>query len=149
MVLLALPIFLSQRGVYAKSGADWKVVAAFVAARRAPDQAVYFAPRTPPKTDVVGITGRTAQVLHPDAFAGMRDLTLVSTPAADANLVGRSQLLGASTDRLDGMTAVFVINRSDYPAAARDADAAVLTGAGFTAGDSWTGPLNTVTEYTR
>ncbi len=149
IVALIVPIYISQRGAYAKSGADWKFAAEFVAARRGPDQAVYFAPRTPPRTEVVGITGRTAQTLYPRAFAGLRDLTLVSTPAADADLFGRSQLLSASADRLEGMQAVFVLYRRDYPDAARQAETAVLTNAGFRAGESWTGPLNTVVEYTR
>ena len=149
IILLALPVYASQRGTYAKSGADWQAVARFVEQHRGPDQAVYFAPRTPPTGDVVGITSRTTQTLYPDAFTGMRDLTLVSTAAADANLVGRSQLLTASSDRLPGIRAVFVILRRDYPAQAAQGDAEFLAAAGFQPGDTWTGPLNAVTEYTR
>jgi mannosyltransferase len=149
IIALALPVYVSQRGTYAKSGADWQPVARFVEQHRGPDQAVYFAPRTPPASDVVGITSRTTQIIYPGAFRGLRDLTLVSTPAADANLLGRSQLLTASSDRLSGIQAVFVINRRDYPAQAAQSDAAFLAAAGFRPGDTWTGPLNTVTEYTR
>jgi mannosyltransferase len=149
IIALALPVYVSQRGTYAKSGADWQLVARFVEQHRGPDQAVYFAPRTPPTSDVVGITSRTTQTIYPGAFAGMRDLTLVSTPAADANLLGRSQLLTASSDRLSGIRAVFVIGRRDYPAQAAQGDAQFLAAAGFRPGNSWTGPLNTVTEYTR
>lgn len=149
VVALALPVYVSQRTVYAKSGADWSEVAEFVRARRAPEQGVYFAPRTPPKTEAVGLTSRTAQVLYPGAFAGVRDLTIVSTAAADANLVGRSQLLGASTDRLVGLTTVFVIQRRDYPVDQLAQDTELLEASGFRAADHWEGPLNVVSEFVR
>ncbi len=148
IVLLSLPVYLSQRDVYAKSGADWKTISGFVAAHRAPDQAIYFAPRTP-QTEEVGITSRIAQILYPEPFAGLRDLTLVKTPAEDASLWGLSRPLAQSTDRLAGIDSVIVIRRKDYPDAALAADDAVLTAAGFHAGDNWTGPLNTVAEYVR
>jgi mannosyltransferase len=149
IVLLALPIFVSQRGVHAKSGADWKPIAEFVMAHPGPNQAAYFAPRVPPTSDVVTITSRTAKTLYPGVFDPLRDLTLVSSAAEDANLLGRSQPLAASVDRLTGIETVFVINRLDYPADLVAADEAVLTAAGFQPGDRWAGPLNTVVEYRR
>lgn len=147
IILLTLPVYLSQRTSYAKSGADWNQVAAFVASRRGPDQAVYFAPRTPPRAGVVGITSRTASVLYPADFADLRDLTLVSTAAQDADLLGRSQLLSDSVDRLQGIESVFVVNRVDYPPSEISGDVAILERAGFRAGDSWQGPLNAVTQF--
>ena len=149
IILLAAPIFASQRTVYAKAGADWKTVAQFVAAHPGPNQAAYFAPRLPPTGEVVTVTSRTAKTLYPQVFDDLRDLTIVSTAAADANLLGRSQTLAASADRLAGVQTVFVINRLDYPAKLVAADEAVLTAAGFRAGDRWTGPLNSVVEFSR
>ena len=149
IVLLALPVYVSQRSTFGKSGADWQMIARFVEERRGPDQAVYFAPRTPPESDVVDSTSRTAQTLYPNAFTEMRDLTLVSTSATTAHLLDRSQRLTASSDRLAGVREVFVIQRRDYPVEAVRADADFLDAAGFRPGDSWTGPLNQVTEYVR
>ncbi len=149
IILLALPIFASQRTVYAKAGADWKPIAEFVQAHPGANQAAYFAPRVPPTSDVVTITSRTAKTLYPGVFDPLRDLTLVSSAAEDANLLGRSQPLAASVDRLAGIETVFVINRLDYPADLVAADEAVLTAAGFQPGDRWAGPLNTVVEYRR
>ena len=83
IILLALPIFVSQRSVYAKAGADWKPIAEFVAGPPGPNQAAYFAPRVPPTCDVVTITSRTAKTLYPGGFDPLRDLTLVSTAAAE------------------------------------------------------------------
>jgi len=149
LVLLALPVYTSQRTLHAKRGADWKAVAAFVRERRGPDQAVYFAPRTPTTSNTIRSTSRTAAVLYPDAFEGVRDLTLVSTAAADGDLLGRSQPVASAVDRLDGMRTVFVVTRRDYPAEVFRADTSVLIAQGFGPGDSWTGPLNTVTSFTR
>ena len=149
IILLALPIFASQRTVYAKAGADWKPIAEFVEAHPGPNQAAYYAPRVPPPGEVVTITSRTVKTLYPGVFDPLRDLTLVSSAAADANLLGRSQPLTESVDRLAGIETVFVVYRLDYPAELVAADAAVLTGAGFQPGDRWSGPLNTVVEYRR
>jgi mannosyltransferase len=149
IILLVLPIYASQRFANAKSGADWEQVAAFVAAHSGPNRAVYFAPRVPPTSDVVTITGRTAQTLYPDAFAGVRDLTLVSTAAAEADLLGRSQPLADSVDRLADIDTVFSINRVDYPSDLVAADEQVLSRLGFRVGERWSGPLNTVVVYTR
>ena len=68
IILLALPIFASQRTVYAKAGADWKPIAEFVEAHPGANQAAYFAPRVPPTGEVVTITSRTAKTLYPAVF---------------------------------------------------------------------------------
>lgn len=150
IVLLVLPIYGSQRTVYAKAGADWKPIAEFVADHPGVDRAVYFAPRLPPTSDVVVLTSRTAQTLYPAAFTGVRDVTLLSSAAADADIWGgRSRTLAASTARLAGVKTVFVINRVDYPEELQAADEAILLDAGFRPGDRWVGPLNMVVEYTR
>ena len=149
VVALALPVYASQRTVFAKKGSDWKLIAAFVSARRAPHQAVYYAPRTPPIGDRVGATSRTAAYTYPDAYAGLRDLTLVSSAAADANLLGRSRPLADAVAGLAGIRTVFVVRRADYPAEAVQADTALLVRAGFRADESWTGPVNAVTEFVR
>jgi mannosyltransferase len=151
IVALALPIYASQRTVYAKSGADWQPIASFISERRGPNQAVYFAPRSGPTSPdgVVPTTARIAEVLYPDAFQGTRDLTEESTPAQSADLLGRSRSLAESTGQLDGIQTVFVIRRIDFPADAVAAEDALLTQAGFRQVDSWTGPLDRVVRYTR
>ena len=149
IVLLALPVYLVQRSPFGKSGADWQSIAKFVQERRGPDQAVYFAPRTPPESDVVVGTSRITQTLYPEAFVNIRDLTLVSTAAADGLLVDRSRLLTASANQLTDIQAVFVIQRRDYPSEAVRTDAEFLYDRGFRRAESWVGPLNRVTEYVR
>jgi len=148
IILCALPVFASQRSVYAKGGADWKVLAAFVAERRSADQAVYYAPRTSDR-GARGPTSRTAETLYPEAFAGLRDLTLLGSAAAEANLNGRSQPLTASSNRLVGIDRVFVLRRRDYPVEAAATEDAFLARAGFAVGERWQGPLNTLIVFDR
>ena len=149
IVLLSVPIFASQRTSFAKSGADWKQIATFVTERRAADQAVYYAPRDPRRTEEAQLTGRTAQVLYPAAFEGLQDLTLVSTPAASADLVGRSRPLAASLGGLEGMSGLFVLRRADYPADAAATENALLLESGFHPRDTWQVPSNTIIQFTR
>jgi mannosyltransferase len=149
ILVLAIPIYVSQRTPNAKGGADWMQVSQFVADHRGPHDAVYFAPRTPPVGGVIGLTSRTAATLYPAAFAGMVDLTLVATPARSGDLLGVSRPLTASVDRLDAMTSVFVVRRRDYPPAEVAADTAVLTDAGFRPGPSWKGLIDNVAMFTR
>ncbi len=151
VISLAVPVYASQRTPTAKSGADWAGAAAFVAAQRTPgSEGVYFAPRSATATDSTsGTTSRTLATIYPDALAGMRDITLISTPAADANLTGRSLSLSAARARLQGLDEVIVVRRADYPNDQRASDERVLAGAGLTARAQWTGPLNTVEVYRR
>jgi len=149
ILVLAVPVYASQRTVYAKGGADWKQVSQFVADHRGPGDAVYFAPRQVPVGGVIGLTSRTAAILYPAAYAGMVDLTLVSTPAQSGDLLGVSRPLAESADELTGITAVFVVRRRDYPAASVASDTAVLTRAGFHAGPSWQGPIDNVTMFSK
>jgi mannosyltransferase len=149
ILVLAVPVYASQRTPYAKGGADWMQVSQFVAEHRGPGDAVYFAPRQPPTGNVIRLTSRTAAILYPAAYAGMVDLTLVSTPAQSGDLLGVSRMLTASADELDGITSVFVVRRRDYPAASVASDTAVLARAGFRPGPSWQGPIDNVTQFVR
>ena len=147
----ALPVYLSQRTEYAKSGADWQSIAAFVSDRKGPDQGVYFAPRSEPipsGAEVATTTARVAAVLYPHAFAGIRDVTNAATPAETADLLGRSRSLADSMSALADVSTVFVIRRNDYPDNEVDAEDRLLNDAGFHQVDSWTGPLDTVLMYT-
>lgn len=148
MVALVLPVYLSQRRQEAKQS-DWSEVARFVDRHKAGDQGVYFTPRRPPRGPTVGSTTRYAMTAYPAAFAGLRDLTMLTTGAHDGTLTGQSQLLAASADRLVGVAAVWVIRRLDYPLSAVEADDAFLIGHGFRPQLTWTGPYDKVVQFVR
>jgi mannosyltransferase len=149
MLVLAAPVYVSQRQVTAKSGTDWSLAAAFVGRLKGPDQAVYFAPRYPTAAGPIERTLRSIRVAYPGRFTGLRDLTETGTPAATSTLTGISAPLTASTARLTGMNAVWVIRRNDYPALSAAEEDRFLNSAGFRIGPSWRGPLTTVQEFRR
>lgn len=150
VVLLALsaPVYVSQRGAYAKSGTDWVSVARAVSAHGVGD-AVYFTPRRPPTGPTTTLTLRYIAVAYPAAFTGLRDVTTRTTGAADGSLTGTSTTLAASTARLAGAPVVWVLRRNDYPPAAAAADDVVLARAGFSGGPVFSGPATTVLRLVR
>ena len=148
IVVLVAPIYYSQRTVYAKGGADWSLVAAFVQDHRGGNDGVYFAPRLV-TTNPKAFTSRNVAVMYPAAFRGIEDVASVETPAQAGDLVGRSMPLSEAKAKLSSLDRVFVIWRSDYPQAAMAADTLVLQNAGFHSEASWTGPINRVEVFVR
>lgn len=149
IVLFTVPIYLSQRQVQAKSGADWVETADFIGAYARPGDGVYFSPRYPSPDAVTRLTLRRIAVAYPEPFAGLRDLTADIPGAVDGTLDGSSNSLSQSLDRLDGLEKVWVIRRADYPADFAQADDRLLQDAGFQSKVVWTGSLNTIMEFTR
>ena len=148
IALLGLPIYIPQRTIYAKSGAG-----------RRKDRGVCrdtsnsrsgcllrFARSAPFRQRRIGVTSRSVQLMYPAPFAGMTAITMVTSAAHDANLVGRSRTLAASSAELAGLDSVIVIWRRDYPAASVANESAVLERAGFHRAENWIGPLNMVVE---
>lgn len=148
LLALAAPVYVSQRGAYAKSGTDWVSVARAVSAH-GPGEAVYFTPRRPPTGPTTTLTLRYVAVAYPAEFSGLRDVTLRTTGPADGSLTGTSATLAASTARLAGISVVWVLRRDDYPAVAAAADDAVLSRAGFSGGPVFRGPSTTVLRLVR
>ena len=147
MVLVSIPVYVSQRQPYAKSGADWAQLAEFVGASSRAGDGVYFAPRYPTDGPVVRQTTRGIATAYPRAFAGLVDVTLVSPAVQDDDLTGRSALLDASAARWEPLRAVWVVRRHD--ADDKEQDDRRLQAAGFVVGARWDGPLDEVVEYRR
>lgn len=146
IVLLSVPVYASQRTSLAKSGTDWSQATNYLGAHRSAGDGVYFAPRYETGSKVVGRTARAIAVAYPDAFVGLVDLTVISTPAQAHDLVGTSRRLADSTAELVGMERIWLLARRDYDLRSDDL---VLARAGFARGRAWSGPLTTVIEYVR
>lgn len=147
IVLLAVPVYVSQRQLYAKNGSDWVSVAGFVAAHKASGDTVYYTPRYPTAPPPIGQTTRGIAIAYPKSFAGLTDLTLTETPAAAGNLTGTSEAFSAVASRLAHVNTVWVIRRRDYPSPSATADDRILTSAGFTGLVVWRGPLDEVARF--
>jgi mannosyltransferase len=149
IVLLALPVYVSQREEHAKSGTDWSAVAGYIQEHKTANDAVYFSPRYPPVGDQVLLTLRRVAVAYPDAFAGLRDLTVDTTGAQDGTLDGTSRLLAASMTGLDDVDRIWVIRRLDYPVESARLDDDRLQAAGYQFRTAWSGPVNSIVEFYR
>ncbi|WP_344794220.1 glycosyltransferase family 39 protein [Frondihabitans peucedani] len=149
VVVLAVPVYLSQRESTGKSGTDWSQTAAYVDAHAHQGDGVYFAPLDETTAPVVERTTRNIEVSYPDAFRGLRDLTLTTSPLADDSLRGESSQLSDSAVPLAGVDTIWVVRPTDYSAASTARDTAVLERAGFRERSRWTGPMDTVVAFSR
>lgn len=149
LVLAVIPVYVSQRQLYAKNGSDWISVAEFVAENAQPGQGVYFAPRYDVDGPTVGQTTRGISVAYPAAFEGLVDITMLRSAVEADNLVGESRYLEQSSDELARVDSVWVIRRVDYPADRVADDDAQLAAAGFARSLEWGGPLDQVIRYDR
>ncbi len=137
LVAATVPVFVSQRDVYAKNGYDWSEVALRVSSTTKSLDGVYFAPAPPTRT--IGIA-------YPAPFSRLTDLTLLTTPAADASLDGSSlpleaKLLATAPDRVIAVWSV----RSE----SQSADRALFAQAGYRELSSWLGPQTQLTVFQR
>ncbi len=147
VVVLSLPIYLSQRQVHGKSGSDWSEVANYIAVSARPGQGVYFSPVQPPATETQGPTTRTIATAYPAAFANLQDLTLGSSAVATESLTASSLPLASVKDKLAAVGVVWMISRFDESADLRRSDLQILREVDLCAGRTWTGPLDQVTEF--
>jgi mannosyltransferase len=146
-VLLVVPVHASQRGVNAKSAADWSQAAQQLCRSAHPGDAVYFSPRRPPVDGATTLTTRGIAVAYPRCFAGLRDVTLTRSPVEAGDLTGTSRPLAASRGALAAADVVWVLRRPSDPSAA--ADEALLASAGFHRETVWRGTLDEVLELRR
>lgn len=149
VVILALPIYLSQRQETGKSGTDWSATASWVGDHAQPGDGVYFAPLDTTTAATVERTTRNIAVAYPNDFAGLRDLTLIVAPTSDASLRGVSERLHADNPRLRDVQRLWVVRPSDYARESADSDAAALKSAGFRSKARFEGPMDDVLEYVR
>lgn len=148
VVILAAPVYASQRRADAKNGSDWDVVAALVAERSDPGDGVHF----PVRVEAVGAPERSLRAValaYPAQFADLTDVTLVASPGASASLWGRSRPLADAAGTLARTETVWVVVRADLPAAALDADTTVLRESGFTSTVVHTTARTTILELRR
>ncbi|WP_374009468.1 glycosyltransferase family 39 protein [Leifsonia sp. LS-T14] len=149
ILVLAAPVYVSQRQPDAKSGTDWNAASAYIAGHAHVGDGVYFSPLHEPTGRIVGPTTRTMAIAYPSAFTGLVDATAERSPAQDASLTGTSALLSDSGERLASVDRLWVVRRDDYPAELARADAAFLQREGFVRETTWHGTIDTVEEYVR
>jgi mannosyltransferase len=147
VVLLSVPVWVSQRQVTSKSGTDWSEAAERVESGAQAGDGVYFAPLDPDPGSVVRRTTDNVAVVYPGAFDGLVDVTRRTDPIEQDSLRGTSWRLGSPEARLDDLDGLWVVTSDDDPTGAEDD--ALLERAGFTEVERWTGGMTVVEEWRR
>ena len=132
LIVLTIPIYISQRGLYAKSGYDWVVAAQQVAeATTAGDGILYGG----------SPAMRPIAASFPTSFDRLEDFALLETPAEEGSLDGSSKPL---TVGLLGEAPAHTVGVWSARSESFDEDYARFEAAGFQEVDRWSGPQTTV-----
>jgi mannosyltransferase len=112
IAVLAAPTYVSQRGEFGKNdGSDWRQAAAVVQTGARPGDAIVFDETTRPSR-----RPRLAMHLYPDAFRGLRDVTL-KRPYQHVNwLWDTTKPLDEVTDQLANTDTVWLLQYNDTTA---------------------------------
>ncbi|WP_348788984.1 hypothetical protein [Leifsonia sp. NPDC080035] len=105
-VAVCTPVYLLQRGPYAKNDSDWSEVSAAMAAHAQPGDAVVFDESTKPSA-----RPRLAMHTYPDGFAEVRDVTLATPFARNVGWADRAYSVTAAAERgrFDGVRRVWLV----------------------------------------
>lgn len=143
IVALAIPVYLEQRGPYAKNDSDWAEISAVMHQHALPGDAVVFDETVRPSR-----RPRLAMHTYPAGFEGLRDIAL-DIPAADndtwydrAYPIATAIALG----KLDGTQRVWLIDYS-MPGHTDDYGVSALSAAGFTATEHFHTHRSVITLY--
>ncbi|RNE59049.1 glycosyltransferase family 39 protein [Cryobacterium tepidiphilum] len=127
IVALAVPGYVAQRGRYAKNlGSDWRQVADLIAHEAEPGDAIVFDESVRPSR-----RPRSALHLYPQAFAGLRDVTLQSPFYDNPWLWDRTLPLGQVIDKLAGVDTVWLVQNKGSAENTAGDEERVLEAAGF------------------
>jgi mannosyltransferase len=144
IVALAVPVYLQQRGPYAKNDSDWAEISAVMQHHAVAGDAVVFDETARPSR-----RPRLAMHTYPAGFVGLRDVTL-DVPAVDTDTwYDRAYPIDTaiSLGRLEGVDRVWLIEYSE-PGHTDSYGVDALTRAGFTASDQIRTHRSVITLYT-
>ena len=145
LVVLALPVYLSQRSDYAKRETDWAAAAHAIGARAVPGDVVVFG-----RLAGQEVTTRKVEIGYPGPMNDLRDVTLDQTGAGSGTLWGTSKPLAAVAGLVNGAARVWVVVDSLTPyTSTASPERKVLSGLGYHVIWSWSGPSTAVYELTR
>jgi mannosyltransferase len=142
---LMLPLYQAQRGDYGKNGgSDWRQVADIVRAGAQPGDAIVFDESVRPSRKP-----RLAMHLYPEAFRGMRDVTLARAYDATGSLWDVTAPLVSVGERLTGTTTAWVLQYKGSKEFTSGNDIRALQQLGFTVTGSTTVNRTIIIELTR
>jgi mannosyltransferase len=146
IAIVALPIYLSQRGPTSKNATDWQQAAAVLAANAKPGQDVYFGP-----IETVGsLTTAKIRYAYPGVVSQLNDITLDES-GVEANTLWDSQfpLSDASTTLRTTHLLWAVVQHSGDESALSSVQVHYIESAGLRLEREWLGPSTDVLLFTR
>ena len=132
LVVLTVPVHLSQRHVNSKGGYDWSQVAGVVGSGARAGDGVYFG--ADPPTRVISLA-------YPSGFIALDDFSLELTPAAEGSLDGESTPVDTTLLRAAPRRIWAVWSNRDQAGASEQA---TFVAAGYRGSYRWTGSESTV-----
>jgi len=145
IAVLAVPTYLAQRGDFGKNGgSDWRQAAAVLQEEAAPGDAVVFDESVRPSR-----RPRVAMHVYPDAFQGLRDITLAQSYLTAADLWDRTVPLGAALGALDASDTVWLLQNRGSRTSTRGSDVRTLREHGFTVAEVTIVHRTLIIEMTR
>lgn len=135
LVGLAFPVYISQRQVNAKTGADWSEVVAFLQANARPGDGIYYS-----------FTNRIIGIAYPGQLDHLNDITLLRDSVTDNSLAGESRPLAEALDN-DPPETIWAIYRLDWDQ--REHDEQLFANAGYRPFTRWNGTWDEVVGYRR
>ena len=145
MVLFAAPDYVHQRTGTAKSHSDWKYAAAVIDGRAEPGDVVVFGKLA----DKEKQTTRKMAIAYPNAFDGLRDITLRRSAVERQALWPSTRPLAAVTGDIHDARRVWLV--SDSAAGhrwqqRRTSNLQLLESIGYRPVWSWSGPFTRIDE---
>ncbi|WP_309620322.1 glycosyltransferase family 39 protein [Salinibacterium sp.] len=145
IVVLAFPIWMSQRGEFAKDGgSDWRQVSSFIGAEAVPGDGVYFDPTTKPSR-----RPRLALHLYPGDYAGLVDVALRVPFYAHPGLWDLLLPLSSAAPVIAAVSRIWVVDLRGSVGDTSSAQQSALAAQGFALAETTRLHRTTVYEYTR
>ncbi len=145
LVAVIVPAYAVQRGDYGKNeGSDWRQAAAIIAARAAPGDGVVFDQSVRPSR-----LPRLAMHLYPNAFAGLRDVTLTRSYADTTWLWDEVAPLTDVLPTVANLNTVWLLQYSGSADSRKETDVHTLQIQGFRVADTTVVNRTRIIEMTR
>ncbi|TFD86827.1 glycosyltransferase family 39 protein [Cryobacterium serini] len=145
LVVVIVPAYVVQRGDFGKNeGSDWRQVAEVMAARAAPGDGVVFDQSVRPSR-----VPRLAMHVYPDAFVGLKDLTLTRSYAETGWLWDDVAPLSNVLPTVADLDRIWLLQYSGSGESRRGTDVRTLTLQGFHVADTTLLNRTRIIEMTR
>jgi mannosyltransferase len=146
IALLALPVFVSQRGPTSKNDTDWEQAAAVLQAHAKPGQDIYYGPIR------AGSTLSTSKLrdAYPAAVTALHDITLKKTGAQNNALWDSQWPLSHARSTLRTTSTLWVVlEHYGIPSPASTSQEKYIEANGLHLTGAWRGPSTDVLLFTR